>query len=84
MKLSVEQIENLKKSLEITQDVELNCNECLETVGEYAELQLKGIEVSAALQQVEHHLGLCGECHQEYESLLKALVALDGASDSSS
>lgn len=76
MKLTSNQIESLRKVLGLTKENELNCNECLEVVGEFAELQLTGAEIPEALRAVEFHLGLCLECREEYESLLKALKAL--------
>ncbi len=76
MKLTHEQIGNLKSLLSVTRDQEINCSECLDHVGEFAELQLEGIPVTKALEAVEHHLTLCIECREEYEALLKALKAL--------
>jgi hypothetical protein len=76
MKLTHDQIENLKSMLSVTRDQEINCTECLDHVGEFAELQLKGIPVTKALEVVEHHLTLCPECREEYEALLEAMEAL--------
>jgi hypothetical protein len=78
MKLTSDQIGTLMKLLGITRDQEYNCNECLDQVGEFAELQLSGASIPNALDAVEHHLQLCVECSEEYESLLKGLKALDG------
>ena len=76
MKLTHDQIVSLKKVLSITRDQEINCNECLDHVGEFAELQLEDIPVTKALEAVEHHLTLCPECREEYEALLEAMEAL--------
>ena len=77
MKLNSDQEASLKKVLSITRDEEINCNECLDRVAEFAERELQGVPVSAALEAVEHHLTLCVECREEYESLLVALKALE-------
>ena len=59
--------------LKITRDRELNCNECLEYVAEFAELKLSGKVIPEALKAVEHHLSICTECREEYELLQQAL-----------
>lgn len=77
MKLTRNQIKALGKELSITRDEEINCNQCLDSIGEFAELQLEGLPVTKALEAVEHHLAVCVECREEYEALLKALKALE-------
>ena len=76
MNLTVEQIESLQVMLGKTREKEFNCNECLDLVGEYAEFELQGKAIPHALEAVQHHLSLCGECREEYESLLAALKAI--------
>jgi len=83
MKLTSDQSEKLIKVLELTQGNEINCNECLDHVSEFAERELQGKPVSAALEIVGHHLNLCVECREEYESLLVALKALPETEDES-
>ena len=55
---------------------ELNCNECLDKMAEFAERELAGKAVPDALEAVQHHLSICGECSEEYESPLTALQHL--------
>jgi predicted anti-sigma-YlaC factor YlaD len=38
---------------------------------------LEGKSIPDSLQAVEHHLGNCGECQEEYEALLTALKAAE-------
>ncbi len=76
MDLTPKQTEKLLNTLQQTREDEINCNECLDRVAEFAEGQLKGATLSKALQAVEHHLAICVECREEYESLLAALKAM--------
>lgn len=73
--LSGPQVETLLQLLGRTRDRELNCAECLEHVGEFAEHQLAGQDLDAAIACVENHLALCPECREEYEALLRILRA---------
>lgn len=73
MGLNDDQIRTLVRALRITREDEINCNECLDMVGWFAERELAGRQVPEALDVVRHHLALCGECREEYESLLTAL-----------
>lgn len=73
MRLTRDQIGNLKNMLLSTRDEEINCNEFLDHVVELAERQLEGIPVAKGLESVAHHLTLCVECREEYDALLKVL-----------
>ena len=77
MKLTPEQVVGLKNALALTNEQELNCNECLELVGEYAELDVEDSPIPVSLLLVKYHLDLCVECQEEYEALLKALNSLE-------
>lgn len=73
MKLSDDQLKSLTTVLSKTRKTELNCNECLEFVSEFAELELTSQSIPAALEPVAHHIDLCQECREEYDTLLKAI-----------
>ena len=77
MKLTPEQIDGLVNLIGITRESELNCEECLDRVAEFAEIELADRPVPEALKSVEHHLSLCIECREEYQTLLKALANLN-------
>ena len=81
MALSKDEIAQLLKLLGQTEDHELNCEECLALVAEFAESQLSGKSVPASLHAVEQHLAVCGECREEYEALRQTLDSLRGDSD---
>ncbi len=74
-RLTREQVGGIVKMLGLTRDREFNCSECLQHVGEFAECQLGGKPLAEVLASVEHHLGLCPECREEFEALMKILKA---------
>ena len=78
MVLSKKQIEGLTRLIGLTREQELNCSECLDHVAEFAECELTGKPIPDALEAVSHHLSLCTECCEEYETLLSALENMEG------
>ena len=78
MPLSRKEIEDLVRLIGLTQDFEINCEQCLALVGEFAEQTLAGKSISEGLKAVEQHLSVCAECRQEYEALQQALKDLGG------
>ena len=81
MPLSRKQIDGLMRLVGLTEDSEINCEQCLEVVAEFAELQLAGKSISESLKAVEHHLSICEECREEYEALQRTLDNMDDSSD---
>lgn len=69
--MDTHQMKSLLHLLSITRDRELDCNEFLAAMPEFAECALAGTQVP--VQLVEHHLALCAECREEYLALLAAL-----------
>lgn len=76
MSLSDSEIARLLRLVGQTEDGELNCEQCLALVAEFAETQLAGKSIPAVLRAVEQHLSVCGECREEYEALRRALDPL--------
>ena len=77
MAFSKREIENLLRLVSRTKDAELNCEECLALVAEFAEQHLAGKSIGSGLQAVEQHLAVCDECREEYEALLVTLGKID-------
>lgn len=73
MTLSDRQLQTLHQMLALTRSQELNCDQCLVKMAEFAENTLAGNAVPKSLQDVEQHLSLCGECEEEFKALLQAL-----------
>lgn len=77
MKLTRKEIDGLMRLIGLTKDEEINCEQCLALISEFAEQELAGKSVPEGLQAVEHHLSICSECCEEYEVLKQALKSLD-------
>ena len=77
-KLSPEVLGKLMGQLEHTQDVELSCEEVLALLAQFAEAYLRGEDVARLLPLVQHHLDMCGDCQEEFEALLRILLAAPG------
>lgn len=78
MTLSKKELEGLMRLVGLTKDEEINCEQCLSLVAEFAEQKLAGKSVSEGLRAVEHHLDVCPECREEYEALKQVLKGMDG------
>jgi hypothetical protein len=76
MSLSQQEIDSLLRMIRLTCDHEIDCECCLSRVAEFAERELTGQSIPAALEAVEHHLAHCSECCEEYQALLQALRAM--------
>ena len=76
MPLSKEEIDDLLRLVSLTDDAELNCDQCLALVAEFAERRLAGKSISEGLRAVERHLDVCSECREEYEALMRVLEAV--------
>jgi len=73
MPLSNKELEELLRVVGLTNDKEINCEQCLALVAQFAEHELAGKSVTEGLKVVEQHLSICSECREEYEALQRAL-----------
>lgn len=76
--LDRDELNNLIRSLSETRENELGCNECLEKVDRFVEMELAGLDADAAMPLVKDHLDKCGDCREEFEALLYALLKIQG------
>jgi hypothetical protein len=77
MPLSRKELEDLLRLVGLTRQSEINCEQCLALVAEFAERRLEGKSIGESLRALEHHLSICGECRDEYEALERALKDMD-------
>ena len=77
MALTPQEMQTLLQLIELTRDSEINCEQCLALVAEFAERKLAGKPIPQAVTAVEHHLSICAECQEEYAALKQALAQLD-------
>lgn len=73
MPLSLTELQRMLDVVRATQAVELDCDDCLLEVAEFAELYLVGKPIPEGLEAVKQHLSVCDECREEYELLCAAL-----------
>ena len=69
----------LLREIAETREVEISCDECFEQLDRFVEMELSGLNTAQALPLVQDHLEICGECREEFEALLLALRATEGA-----
>ena len=78
MALSKDEVEALMRLVSLTQDDELNCEQCMALVAEFAERRLAGKSIPDSLRLLEQHLLVCPECREEFEALEQALKEMEG------
>ncbi len=64
--------------VEDTDEVELSCDEILEMLDQYVELEARGEDAASLLPLVKKHLDKCKDCHEEYEALVRVIEASSG------
>jgi len=52
-----------------TQDEEISCSECFDSVSHFVEVELSGEDAVAKMPKVKQHLDQCRACREEYEAL---------------
>lgn len=73
MPLTKKEIAGLMRLIALTKDEEIDCEQCLSQMAEFAEHEWAGGSILEGLQTVEHHLSICAECREEHEALKRAL-----------
>jgi hypothetical protein len=63
----------LVKVVAKTYETEIGCDECFERLDSFAEMELSGLEASAAMPLVSDHLDKCADCRSTFDALLSAL-----------
>lgn len=77
MALSKNELEELLRLVGLTEEDEIDCDECLARVAELAEREPADKSIPERLKAVQHHLAVCAECREEYEALQEALKEMD-------
>ena len=75
MPLDKQQVKALLSFVADTHEEEIGCDECLAGMAEFADTQLVGTEIPAALKLIRAHIVFCPECAEEYELLLDVVGA---------
>lgn len=77
MPLSDERIRALLRSCRETHSDEIDCEQFLTCLAEYAEARAEGRAVSGALAKMEEHERLCANCREECGALVELIRAGD-------
>jgi len=74
--LDRDRLSSLVRLIATTRPDEIGCDECLEEVGRFVEVELAGLDAAEATPLVQDHLDKCRDCREEFEALLRALRAI--------
>ena len=72
-----DELSYLVRALTHTGEYEIGCDDCLEQVDRFVEMELSGLDAAEAMPLVRDHLDKCVDCREEFEALLEALRAMD-------
>ena len=75
--LDRDELNKLMRAVLETGDHELGCDECLDQVDRFVEMELAGLDAAAAMPLVYNHLQKCGDCREEFEALLAAVRTME-------
>jgi hypothetical protein len=75
MKLRDEQVRAVLNASRETRDVEIDCDDFLSHMAEYAEVRAEGRAVPESLEKAVAHERLCGSCREELAALVEILNA---------
>ncbi len=77
MPLNKSQIDDLLRRIALTTVTEINCDECLALMPEYAEATVSQQPIVGELVLVEVHLVQCPCCKEEFEIIVAAIRVID-------
>ena len=73
MKLSLNVLKKMVRSIASTKEVEYDCDECFDHIDQFVEDMLQDKNAAEAMPLVQDHLNRCGACQEEFEALLDSL-----------
>lgn len=79
MKISQETLRKIVEKLALTREEEIGCETCFQEVDRFVEMLLAGEDPKIVMPLVQHHLEICGNCHEEFDGLIDALRTLGAA-----
>ena len=57
------------KNIYHTQEEEISCSECFDSVSHFVDVEISGEEAVGRMTQLKQHLEQCATCREEYETL---------------
>jgi hypothetical protein len=76
MTIESRKIKQMVRNVLTTRPDEIGCDECLERLDRFVEMELAGKNPAEAMPLVQDHLERCRDCHEEFDALLEALRRL--------
>jgi deoxycytidylate deaminase len=73
MTIESRKIKQMVRNVLTTRPGEIGCDECLERLDRFVEMELAGKNPAEAMPLVQDHLERCRDCHEEFDALLEAL-----------
>jgi deoxycytidylate deaminase len=73
MTIESRKIKQMVRNVLTTRPDEIGCDECLERLDRFVEMELAGKNPAEAMPLVQDHLERCRDCHEEFDALLEAL-----------
>lgn len=77
MKLSESTLKAILAKLALTREDEIGCDTCFQEVDRFVEMLLAGESPDSVMPLVQHHLEICGNCHEEFDALISAIRAAE-------
>jgi hypothetical protein len=66
-------MDGLLRAVSMTDEQELSCDEVFALLDQFAEMIKRGEDAARMMPMVQKHLGMCPDCREEYETLIKML-----------
>jgi hypothetical protein len=73
MRIQEETLRKIIEKIALTRTDEIGCETCFAEVDRFVDMLVAGEDPRNVMPLVEHHLQVCGNCHEEFEALLDAL-----------
>ena len=68
-----QELKNLLHMLQLTEEIEVSCDEVYRALDQYVELANAGEDVQDLMPLIKRHLEICKDCNEEYLALLQVL-----------
>lgn len=69
-------ITKLMRMISMTEEVEYSCDDVFDLIDQYTEIIARGEDAEHMMPLIKHHLDMCTDCREEYESLFSIISSL--------
>ena len=64
--MRIESFHEWVRQIYTTQDEELDCDGCLESVPQFVDMEIARENINPRFSEIEHHLSQCPQCYDFY------------------